>query len=76
MFDQVPGTPKYWQQKRYELVAMLEQLGPFQFFFTLSCADKRWIENFVSIFTKEEDVDVNIEVKDGKESEVLINGTP
>ena len=25
---------------------------PFQFFFTLSCADKRWAENFVSILTQ------------------------
>ena len=35
--------------KQYEVLAKLEQLGPFQFFFTLSCADKRWDENFVSI---------------------------
>ena len=49
VFDNVPGTVRYWQQKRYEVLAKLEQLGPFQFFFTLSCADKRWDENFVSI---------------------------
>ena len=29
--------------------AKLENLGPFQFFFTLSCADSRWDENFTSI---------------------------
>ena len=33
-------------------MAKLEQLGPFQFFFTLSCADKRWDENFVSILSQ------------------------
>ena len=49
VFENIPGTVKYWQQKRYEVLAKLEQLGPFQFFFTLSCADKRWDENFVSI---------------------------
>ena len=49
VFDNIPGTVRYWQQKRYEVLAKLEQLGPFQFFFTLSCADKRWDENFVSI---------------------------
>ena len=49
VFDNVSGTVRYWQQKRYKVLAKLEQLGPFQFFFTLSCADKRWDENFVSI---------------------------
>ena len=49
VFDRVTGTPRYWRNKRYEMVAKLENLGPFHFFFTLSCADKRWQENFVSI---------------------------
>ena len=49
VFDNATGTPRYWQKKRYEVVAKLEQLGPFQMFFTLSCADKRWDEGFVSI---------------------------
>merc|ERR1711978_347484 len=49
VFDQVKGTPKFWQKKRKEMIAKISQLGPFQFFFTLSCADKRWDENFVSI---------------------------
>ena len=34
---------------RYEVLAKLEQLGAFQFFFTLSCADKRWDETFISL---------------------------
>ena len=49
MFDNIPGSFRYWQKRRYEVLAKLEQLGAFQFFFTLSCADKRWDENFVSI---------------------------
>ena len=48
VFDKIPGTPRYWLQRRYEVLARVEQLGPFQLFFTLSCADKRWIENFTS----------------------------
>ena len=52
VFDEVRGTPKYWQKKRMEMVAKIQQLGPFQFFFTLSCADKRWEENFISIFSQ------------------------
>ena len=31
------------------MLAKLDNLGPFQFFFTLSCADKRWDENLSSI---------------------------
>ena len=49
VFDNLPGSFRYWQKKRYEVIAKLEQLGPFQFFFTLSCADKRWDKNFVAI---------------------------
>ena len=49
IFDRIPGTFRYWQQKRYEVLARVDQLGPFQLFFTLSCADKRWSENKVSI---------------------------
>ena len=52
VFDKIPGTPRYWLQKRNEMIARLEQLGPFQFFFTLSMADKRWEENFVSILAQ------------------------
>ena len=52
VFDNIKGTPKYWQKKRIDMIAKIEQLGPFQFFFTLSCADKRWDENLVSFFPK------------------------
>ena len=52
VFEEVKGTPKYWQKIRTDMIAKIKQLGPFQFFFTLSCADKRWAENFVSILTQ------------------------
>ena len=52
VFDEVRGTPKYWQKRRKEIIAKIKQLGPFQFFFTLSCADKRWNENFLSILSQ------------------------
>ena len=32
VFDKISGTPRFWQQKRFEMVARLEQLKPFQFF--------------------------------------------
>jgi hypothetical protein len=52
VFQKIKGTPKYWKQARYELIAKQEQLGPFQIFFTLSCADKRWSETFATILAQ------------------------
>ena len=43
------NTPRYWKQAKYEMLAKLDNLGPFQMFFTLSCADMRWDENFAAI---------------------------
>ena len=49
VLDNIKNTPKYWQKARYELIARLENLGAFNFFFTLSCADMWWPENFVEV---------------------------
>ena len=49
VLDGIKNTPKYWQKARYELNAKCENLGPFDMFFTLSCADIRWPENFTAI---------------------------
>ena len=72
MLDNSPGTPRYWQKKKYELIARLENLGPFQFFFTLSCADKRWNENFTSFL---QDHEISYIVEDGLE-ECKVDGMP
>ena len=42
VFDGIPNTPKYWKTFRNELVAKLDNVGPFHIFFTLSCADSLW----------------------------------
>ena len=49
VLDNIKNTPRYWKKARQELYAKLENLGPFTFFFTLSCADMRWSENFTSL---------------------------
>ena len=64
VLDNVKNTPRYWQKTRYELLARLENLGAFQYFFTLSCADTRWPENFAELL---KDQKVRYEVKDFKE---------
>ena len=48
IFDGIKNTPKYWQKVKYDMIAKLENIGPFHIFFTLSCGDKQWAENFSS----------------------------
>ena len=44
------------------MFAKLDNFGPFNFFFTLSCADLRWDENFTAILReKVASVSYNIE---------------
>lgn len=40
----IRGSPAYWQQQLYELLAMLRSLGIPTFFLTLSPADLHWVE--------------------------------
>ncbi|XP_066926174.1 uncharacterized protein [Clytia hemisphaerica] len=47
----VKGSPSYWKKFQQEVLAMVKQLGPPTFFFTLSCADLRWDE-LISIIYK------------------------
>ena len=49
VIESIPNTMKYWQKCKYELLAKMDNFGPFTLFFTLSCAEKRWEGNFVDI---------------------------
>ena len=49
VFKNIPGTPAYWKGFRNETFARMEQLGPFNFFFTLSSAEMKWPEVTCSI---------------------------
>ena len=49
VLENIKNTPSYWKQAKYEMLAKLDNLGAFQLFFTLSCADMRWDENFAAI---------------------------
>ena len=40
----VKGTPSYWKQFLYDVLAMVQQLGIPTFFLTLSCANLKWDE--------------------------------
>ena len=49
VLDNIKGTPKYWKKAKMEMLAKLDNFGPFHIFYTLSCGDMRWKENFTSI---------------------------
>ena len=40
----VKGTPAYWKQFLYDVLAMVKLLGIPTYFLTLSCTDLRWEE--------------------------------
>ena len=52
VFQKVRGTPKYWQSKRNNLLAMINVLGPFHYFCTFSCAELRWPEIIATVLRK------------------------
>ena len=49
VLDNVKGTPRYWKKAKMEMLAKLDNFGPFHIFYTLSCGDMRWDDNFTSI---------------------------
>ena len=49
VFQSVANTPAYHKKGKMEMFARLDNHGPFQVFYTISCADTRWKENVVSL---------------------------
>ena len=70
VLENSPGTPVFFKKKHYELIAKMENLGPFNLFFTLSCGEKRYNENFTTFL---KDHNVTYEYKQGRE-EVFVDG--
>jgi hypothetical protein len=56
------------------MLAKLDNFGPFHFFFTLSCADLRWDENFSAILRQKKDITLRYELgtdEDGNPSSIV-----
>ena len=66
VLDDIKQTPRYWRKGKFEMFAKLDNFGPFQFFFTLSCADLRWDENFAAILRNQQ-CNIIYEVEDDKD---------
>ena len=71
VLDSKKNTPRYWQKAKSELVARLENLGPFTFFFTLSSGDLRWPENFTSLL---DDCIITYEKDSAGKEECFVDG--
>ena len=48
----VRGSPPYWQNMMYKLLAAVKQFGIFTFFITLSSADLQWPDMILSILSQ------------------------
>ena len=49
VLDNIKGTPRYHKRHKMEMLGKIDNFGPFHWFYTLSCADMRWEENFSAI---------------------------
>ena len=80
----ITNSPKFWRDKKAEVIATMDNYGPFHWFFTLTCADKRWnpciaaicrsfpeVEDVIYLNQGEEESIIKIKLKD-KEEEVLL----
>ena len=61
VFQSVANTPAYHKKGKMEMMARLDNFGPFQIFFTLSCADYRWLENLTSVL-REQGISVRVTI--------------
>ena len=72
VFKSVKGSPKYWQVARNELVAKVNQLGPFHVFYTFSCGEMRWPEVFLTLLKRNGYEVINPPDWDGHEEDLLV----
>ena len=70
--EAMPGTPKYWQKVKYEMLSKIDNFGAFQIFYTLSCGDRRWDPNFAAILLeKGYTLSYSVEKVDGQWKQVI-----
>ena len=55
---------------------MMEQLGPFHFFFTLSCAEKKWLEVILSLLRLDGHSITYIKSREGDKEEIFVDDEP
>ena len=69
----IKNSPKFWRDKKAEVIATMDNYGPFQWFWTLSCADKRWQAVVATIARSFPEVeDIIYQDKGGVEMEIKV----
>ena len=38
----IKNSPKFWRDKKAEVIATMDNFGPFHFFWTVTCGERRW----------------------------------
>ena len=71
VFQGVLNTPAYHKKGKFETNARLDNYGPFNIFFTLSCADYRWPENVAAVL-REQGIGLKCTVSDSLETEYQV----
>ena len=74
----IPGSPAYWKNFLFHLVAMIKQLGPPAWWITFSCADLCWNEIYkiLSKLKGHEMSDTVIEQMTNDEKCKMLNSNP
>ena len=76
IFKKRPGTSSYFRSYRGAIFAMMEQLGPFHFFFTLSCAEKKWLEVILSLLRLDGHSITYFKSREGDKEEIFVDDEP
>ena len=76
IFKKRPGTCSYFRSYRGGIFAMMEQLGPFHFFFTLSCAERMWLEVKTSLLHLDGHSIRYLKSKEGDKEEIFVDEIP
>ena len=75
VFQNVVNTPAYHKKGKFEMFARLSNQGPFHVFFTVSCADSKWMENVTSsLIDLGLDVRCSVDNNQRESYEVFTNG--
>ena len=79
VLEHSPSTPIYMRKKKLYLIDKIDNLGLFHLFFTLSCGEKRYNENFTPFFKEHPELDnlvLRLVFENGREQiEVKVMGT-
>ena len=49
VLNDIKGTHRFWKKSKMEVLAKVDNFGPFHWFYTFSCGDMRYDENFSTI---------------------------